>query len=632
MGARDHGFLSGSERATLDAFCGALLPPGGRVPATSGPDGVPVVERVERYLAQGPRRVRWVLRLALRAMEWSTFPRRFSRLAPAPRAAAIERMEARRPGPRRDLAFFIKTLSCLAWGTHPAPGAALGMVSGCRRPEPGPPERAAPALQASALVAPQGGEEADVVVVGSGAGGAAAARVLAEAGLSVLVLEAGGYHDAASYPHDPLEALVSLYRDAGLTLAEGAPAIPLPMGRCVGGTTVINSGTCFRTPEGILRRWRDEHGVAWATELDGEFEALERDLRIRPVDPATAGRNAALCRAGAEALGYRNGPIARNAGDVACCASCPTGCALDAKQATHVGELPRAVAAGARVRAGVRVEEILTRSGAAVGVAGRAAGARYEARARAVVLAGGALGTPELLLRHGLAGVAGRRLRIHPACWVGALYDEEVRGWDGIMQSWYVDEWRERGLYLEATFTPLGFGAHLLHGAGEAFRERVEAYDRLGVIGVHLSERSEGRVRAHRRSTRVTYRLRRDDAQALRFGIARAAEIHLAAGAREVYPLVAGLPVLRPGELGGLEGASIRPIDLRVEGFHPMGTARMGADPAVSVVDPAGQAHAVPGLYVADASLLPTSIGVNPMVTIMAMARVVARGLAARLS
>jgi choline dehydrogenase-like flavoprotein len=447
-----------------------------------------------------------------------------------------------------------------------------------------------------------------------------------------VVVEAGDYHDAESYPRDTINGLLALYRDAGMTVAEGRPAIPLPVGRCVGGTTVVNSGTCFRTPEPVLARWREEHGIAWVTGLDDEFDLLERDLRVAPVDAATAGRNAALCRAGADALGVRNGPIARNAGDVVCCSSCPTGCRLDAKQAAHIGELPRAVAAGARVRARVAVDEVVVEAGRATGVAGRGPAGRYEARARAVVLAGGALGTPELLLRAGIDGAAGRHLRIHPACWVGALYDEEVRGWEGIMQSWYVDEWRDRGLYLEATFTPLPFGAHLLHGAGEGFRARVEAYDRLGIIGVHLSERSEGRVVLRGGRTRVTYRLLADDAAALRFGIARAADVHFAAGAREVYPLVAGVPVLRPGDQRRLEAAGFRPRDLRLEGFHPMGTARMGADPRRSVVAPSGETHAVEGLVVADAGLLPTSIGVNPMLTIMAMARHVARGLADRLS
>jgi choline dehydrogenase-like flavoprotein len=470
-----------------------------------------------------------------------------------------------------------------------------------------------------------------VAIVGSGAGGAAAARALAERGLDVIVLEEGDYHDAADYSSDPLHALPTLYRDGGLTFCEGAPAIPLPVGRCVGGTTVINSGTCLRTPPEVLAGWRDELGIAWATDLDAEFEALERDLRVRPVDPATAGRNAALCRAGAEALGASNGPLPRNAGDVACCASCPTGCALDAKQAMHVSELPRAVAAGARVRAGVRVERVLVEGGRAVGVAARG----YEVRARAVVLAAGALGTPELLLRQRLVRSRhlGRHLRIHPACWVGARFDEPVRGWDGVMQSWYVDEWQDRGLFLEATFTPFAFGAHWLRGAGPELVDRLAAYDRLAIIGVHLSERSEGRVAVTRGGRlRVSYRLRADDAAEIRYGIARAADLHFAAGASEVYPQVGRVGALAPGEqLDRVERARVRPGELRLEAFHPLGTARMAPDPGDGVVDPDGQCHELPGLYVADAAILPTSLKVNPMLTIMACARRIAAALAERL-
>jgi len=200
------------------------------------------------------------------------------------------------------------------------------------------------------------------------------------------------------------------------------------------------------------------------------------------------------------------------------------------------------------------------------------------------------------------------------------------------MQSWHVDEWRPRRVFLEATFTPLPFGVHWLPGVGREFRERAEAIGRLAVIGVHLADRSEGRVRLGSRATRLGYRLTGDDAETLRFGIARAADILFAAGAVEVYPQVAGVSVLLPGEQSRIEHGRFRPAHLRLEAFHPMGTARLGADPATSVVDPDGQVRDLPGLYVADGSLLPTALGVNPMVTIIAVARRIAAGLAERLA
>jgi choline dehydrogenase-like flavoprotein len=613
----------------------ALLPPGGGLPGAEGGDGGVAVAGPVSALVEGMSgRTRTLVRTGLRACEWSTFPRRFSRLPRERRAERLVRMAAGGPL-RRDLALLLKTLSCIAYARDPGVQRTLGVTARCERANGAAPEPpAAPLLRREALVPPDGAERCDVVVVGSGAGGAAAARALAERGLDVVVVEEGAYHDARDYDTDPLAALPMLYRDGGLTFAEGRPTIPVPVGRCVGGTTVINSGTCFRTPDAVLARWRDEFGIAWATELEAEFEAVERDLRVAPVDPATAGRNAAVCREGAEALGVSHGPILRNAGDVVCCGSCPTGCRIDAKQATHVAELPRAVAAGARVRAGARVTRVLTEGERAAGVRCRVDGRDepYEVRARAVVLAAGAFGTPRLLLRQGIArrsGAIGRHLRIHPACWVGARFAEPVRGWDGVMQSWYVDEWQDRGLFLEATFTPLPFAAHWLPGVGEELKAEIERFENLAVIGVHLSERCEGRVQA---SGRVTYRLGEDDARALVYGIARAADLFFAAGALEVYPQLHGVTRLAPGGQAALDDGRFRPRDLRLEAFHPLGTARMGADPSAAAVAPTGETYALPGLWVADASLMPTSLKVNPMVTVMACARRVAGELAARLA
>ena len=598
------------------------------MPGAEMPGGVEIAAPVSRYLSAAPARVRAVVRLALRVVD---LPVPLARLSPERRAARLRRLERSRIGVLRDLVLLPKTLCSIAYARDPSVAAAVGVTLRCER-RPGaldgfPP--APPPLDPGALRAPDGVERCDVVVVGSGAGGAAAARLLAERGLSVIVVEEGLYRDARGYSTDPFEALPALYRDAGLTVCEGRPAIPLPVGRCVGGTTVVNSGTCFRTPADVLLRWRDEFGIPWATELGERFEALERDLHVQPVDPATAGRNAELCRVGAEALGAQNGPLFRNAAGVDRCATCPTGCALDARQAAHVSELPRAVAAGARVRAGQRVERVLLEGERAAGVSCGG----YEVRARAVVLAAGALGTPGLLLSQGIgnrSGAVGRHLRIHPACWVGARHEQEVRGWEGVMQSWHVGEWREHGLFLEATATPPAFGAHWLPGAGAELTERIERYGNLAVIGVHLSDRSEGRVRARGRGVRVSYRLRPDDAQTIAYGIARAAEIHFAAGATEVYPQIARAGVWRRGERGP-DTERVRPRDLRLEAFHPMGTARMGADPASTVVSPSGELHDVPGLFAADASIFPTSLAVNPMITIMACARVVAAGLADRL-
>jgi choline dehydrogenase-like flavoprotein len=578
--------------------------------------------------------MRRAARLALRVLERTSLPR-FSRMSPARRARRIERLESSSSMLARNVVLLLKGLCGVSYVRAPEVQAIVGSVPRCELAPGAEPPLLPPHLNRDALDPTDELETCDVVVVGSGAGGAAAARVLAEAGLDVIVLEEGDYHDALTYSRDPIDALTTLYRDGGLTACDGRPPVALPVGRAVGGTTVINSGTCFRAPDDVLRGWREERGIPWATDLDGEYEALERDLAVTAVDAARGGRNAELCRTGADALGYSNGPIPRNTGGVDCCGTCPTGCALDAKRAMHVSELPCAVAAGARVRSGVRVERIVTRGGAARGVVGVHRGSTgYAVAAEAVVLAGGALGTPELMLANELNGRhLGRHLHVQPACWVGARYPSEVRGWDGVMQSWRVDEWLDRRLFLEATFTPVAFGAPWLRGAGERWKERVERYAQIGVIGVHLTDRSEGRVRVRPDGQlRLRYSLTRPDAERLRFGIARAAEIHFAAGAEEVYPQVGGIDALRPGQERRLEEGLFSPSALRLEAFHPMGTARMGRDRSDSVVGPDGAVHQLPGLYVADASVLPTALGANPMLTIMACARRIARGLADRLS
>ena len=603
---------------------------------------VPVADSFARYCGSLERRTLRQLRLALRVFEWLPFPRRFSRASLEARERFLAKMEGSRFSLHRDLLLLIKVVA----GTHYAGDErvrrAVGYEERCvLAPGEGDTDSdAGPPFPLGELEPPPDGEQCDVVIVGSGAGGAVTAAILAEAGLDVIVLEAGPYATRANYPDDPVEALTALYRDGGLTIAEGRPAIPVPVGRAVGGTTVINSGTCLRAPERVLERWRSEHGVEWAMDLEAEFADAEKRLRVQRVDVERMGRNGQLFMAGAEAIGASGSPLSRNAGRCVQCSSCPKGCRLDAKRAMHVTYLPRAAEAGARVRAGVSADRIVFEDSRAVGVRcsidGEDGGRRYEVRARNVICSGGAFGTPELLLRSGLGGgngAVGRNLHIHPAAWIGARFDDEVRGWDGVMQSYYVDQWFDRGLLLEATFTPLAFGAQWLPGVGREHQERVLAYNRIGSTGVHLSDRSSGRVGlAGDGSLRLGYRLTRDDARLLTYGIARAAEIFFAAGAREVYPQVSGSPVIRPGGVAAFESSPPRPSALRLEAFHPMGTAAMGTDPSRSVTTPAGAVRGAENLYVADASLLPTSLGVNPMMTVIACASRIATRMADRLA
>jgi choline dehydrogenase-like flavoprotein len=596
-----------------------------------GLDGLPPAERevdvsgrIAEFFASISPRLLIRVRLGLRAFEWLPFPWRFSRLDLAAREEFMQRMEGSRFRIYRELLLMAKTFSTLGYAVDPRVEERLGLETSCRLADGSRPEPAGPLGDTR----PAGeGEECDVVIVGSGAGGAVAAATLAEAGLDVVVLEAGRAFNRDSYPSDPLKAIPALYREGGLTIAEGRPPIPVPVGRTVGGTTVVNSGTCFRAPDPVLDGWRERYGLDWAGDLGPDFAEAEEFLRVTPLDPARMGRNGQLAMEGAEAIGASGGPISRNAGSCVQCSSCPFGCEIDAKRGMHVSYLPRAVAAGARLRTGVEVRRVVVEHGRAAGVRCRG----YTVRARlATVVAGGALGTPELLLRSGLGGhQVGRNLHIHPACWVGARYEEEVRGWEGVMQSYYVDEWERDRILLEATFTPLPFGGAWLLGSGREHQEAILGFDRIGSIGVHLSDESAGRIGLARDgSLRASYALSDADAARLAFGIARAAEVHFAAGASEVYPNIGRVAVLRPGELADFEATSFKPSELRLEAFHPMGTARISADPRAGVCAADGSVNGAEGLYVADASLFPTSVGVNPMMTVIAFAKNVARRLA----
>jgi choline dehydrogenase-like flavoprotein len=608
-----------------------------------GLDGLPAAERevdvsgpVSEFLASVSPRVLARLKLALRAFDWLPFPWRFSRLDLAAREDFLRRMERSRFSLYHELLLMAKVFTTLGYAVTPQVEARIGVETSCRLADGSLP---APAGSLGDTTPAGDGEECDVVIVGSGAGGAAAAATLAEAGLDVIVLEAGDHYNRDSYPSDPLAAIASLYRDGGLTIAEGRPPIPVPVARTVGGTTVINSGTCFRAPSPILDEWRRRFGVEWAGDLDPDFAEAEEFLRVTPLDPERMGRNGQLAMEGAAALGASGGPISRNAGSCVQCSSCPYGCRIDAKRGMHVSYLPRAVAAGARIRAGVEARSVLVENGRAIGVrcvvggteGGNGRRSRYTVRARrATIVAGGALGTPELLLRSGLGGEqVGRNLHIHPACWIGARYEEEVRGWEGVMQSYYVDEWESERVLLEATFTPLAFGGAWLEGVGREHQEAMLGFGHVSSIGVQLSDLSAGRVGlAGDGSLRAGYRLTDEDARQLVFGIARAAEIHFAAGATEVYPNIGRVGALKPGQIADFEATAFRPSELRLEAFHPMGTARIAADSREGVCAGDGSVNGVAGLYVADASLFPTAVAVNPMMTIIAFAKRVAAGVA----
>jgi choline dehydrogenase-like flavoprotein len=457
--------------------------------------------------------------------------------------------------------------------------------------------------------------DADVCVIGAGAGGAVAAAELAEGGMEVVVLEQGHRHDPDGFTARPPQMLARLYRDGGQTLTLGNPPIMLPLGSGLGGTTLMNSGTCFRTPPAVLERWRREFGL----EVDEQslrpcFERVERALSVGEVTPELAGANAAVARRGAERLGWSHGYLRRNARGCVGSGVCAFGCPTSAKQHTGITYIPRAERAGARIVTGANVERVHVEDQRAQGVSARmSSGAGIEVRAPVVIVAAGTIHTPLLLARSGLGGGSGqlgRNLSLHPATAAFARMDEIVDMAKGVPQSFYVDEFTSDGIVFEGVAGPPAYAAMSLPLTGARHAEAMADYRRLAQFGLMVSDSSRGSVHSIAGRTVIRYDLDEADLQRFRTGLARMRELFEAAGAREVH-----LP-LPPG----VEPERARARDLKLMAFHPLGTARADARPAHGVIDGDLQLHGVQGVYVADGSAVPSSLGVNPQMTIMALA------------
>lgn len=457
--------------------------------------------------------------------------------------------------------------------------------------------------------------DADVCVVGAGAGGAVIAAELAEGGARVVVLEQGPHHDPETFTARPPEMLARLYRDGGQTVTVGSPPILLPLGRGLGGTTLVNSGTCFRTPPAVLDRWRREFGLPLdESELAPIFDRVEAALSVAEVTPELAGANAAIARRGAERLGWSHGYLRRNARGCVGSGVCVFGCPTSAKQHTGITYLPRALAAGARVLTGADVGRVVVRGGRAEGVEARLGdGRRLDVRAPTVVVCAGTIYTPLLLGRSGLgqaSGQLGRNLALHPATAGFARMDEIVDMARGVPQSFYVDEFAADGIMFEGVAGPPGYAAMSLPVTGARHAEAMADYRRLAQFGLMVSDASRGRVRSLAGRPVVQYALVPEDVAKFRTGLARLEELFRAAGAREVLlPLPPGV---RPEQA--------RARDLKLMAFHPLGTARADASPAHGVVDGDLALHGAAGVYVADGSVVPSALGVNPQLTIMALA------------
>ena len=483
--------------------------------------------------------------------------------------------------------------------------------------------------------------EADVVVIGSGAGGAVAAYELAKAGKSVIVLEAGPYVPSSEFTEDFNQAIVQLYEDKGTqTNADGD--LMVLQGKCVGGSTVVNGCVAFRTPDYILEDWQKQYGLTNLTvdALEPYFARVEANLGIHVNPEHEINRNSAVLREGAKKMGVSWKPLQRNIRDCALTGHCLSGCATDRKQSMLVTYLPWAVAHGARIYADTKVTQILAENGKANGVVAEVIDpktgskkADVSVKAKLVVLAAGAVQTPLLLQKSNLAnssGQVGKNFACHPSTLIVGQYEQDIHSWRGALLGIYVDEWAHPsrgGFILE------GGGGGVVElsmvaqpGLGQEFMEYMANVKKLAGIVTLIHDHNVGEIKWDDSQKKIDYRVAEADYPAMRAAIASAVKLHFASGAKKVYlPTVAHNVVENVDETD----AKVNAIEfglqsLRMISYHPQGTCRMGSDAAQSVCTPQGETHDVKNLFITDASLFPTSIIVNPQVTVYTLASYIA--------
>jgi long-chain-alcohol oxidase len=488
----------------------------------------------------------------------------------------------------------------------------------------------------------------DVCVIGSGAGGATAAAVLAKAGCEVIVLEAGGYYDDADFDGDALRGFERLYAESG-NAATWDRSVNLLAGECLGGGTVVNYCTSFRTPDDVRAEWAAA-GVPWFTqdEYTRSLDAVCARLSVNLEHNRVSAREQVLQR-GLQSLGWHCAAMPRNV--IGCeqgkiCGYCGFGCTIGAKQSAVKTWLADAQDAGARFYVETRAERVRLQAGAAVGVEARTRGGyRVTVRCRAVVAACGAIHTPGLLLRSGLRNEhIGRHLHLHPVSNVSGIFREEIRPWEGTMQAVYSDQLRflsgNYGVKLETTaLQPAIEAAVLPWREAQHYRSLLEKLPRTVGIGALVRDREGGRVTVDQDGQPIShYSLSSFDRKNLRLGFIGAARILEAAGAELIYSPHAKWCAYEPGRRGSL-GGFVRDMDsagwnaaqLALFSFHIMGTARMGGSPNTSAANPEGQVWEARNLYVMDGSAFPSASGVNPMISIEAIAHHQAALLATRI-
>jgi choline dehydrogenase-like flavoprotein len=479
-------------------------------------------------------------------------------------------------------------------------------------------------------------DEADFVIVGTGAGGATAARVLSEAGFELALVEEGAYLKPEDRPRELVDAMALAVRGMATLSTDSIVPMPLLTGKCVGGSTAINSGIVWRMPDDVREDWIARFGLdPIVNDLDRAFDRIEEELFVSPTDPAIAGGNNLLMQRGAEALGLPGRVIHRNMKNCRGSNRCLQGCPNGARQSMEVSYVPRAMACGARLHTRCKAERVLFQGDRAIGVRGRTDGGAFEIRARrGVIVSAGAIFTPVLLMKSGVRHRSlGERFQAHPGAAIVGAFEEPVHMGFGASQGYEVPL-RERGYKLEALSLPPDMLAARLPGAGKEWQERVARLGHYAQWGGVIRMKAHGRVRSGIfDGFSVRYEPNEGDFEIAKDALLTTGRMMFAAGAYEIYPGIVGVPdiVRSARELeDAMRDRTFRRGDIHFVASHHFGSVCAARDASIGVLDERLAVRGARDLYVMDASVFPTNMGVNPQHSIMAVTWSAAEALAER--
>jgi choline dehydrogenase-like flavoprotein len=484
--------------------------------------------------------------------------------------------------------------------------------------------------------------QADAIVVGSGAGGAVAAANLAAAGLRTVVIEAGPKVDVADMTRDGPEFMRKYYWEGGLRMLLGSGTFPAMSGRCLGGSTVMNSAIMFALPRWVRDIWIDGDGLdsLRGPALDQAFERVFRVTRTATTPMAVMGKRNLMTRDVLDAAGMKSKPLARAVDGCVGSGDCLTGCAAGAKQSMDRSYLPRAVADGAEIFTCSSVERVLMQGTRAVGVEGhvvdpdtRQQVGVFRVHAPRVLLAAGAMHTPVLLLKSGIkgGGLVGGTFSAHISAFAMGIMRETVDPWHGATQGWGAFSDQVQGVKFESLWGPTALIAAQWGGLGQDFYDMLPDIKRALLIPLVYRGNVTGRVRAKRNGLPdARLWVPKEEGWVMMREIKRVVDVMLAMNAEYVNTGVRGVPsrIRTAEEAETLLSRKIRPRHLKMTCNHVFSSCRMSARADRGVVDQQGRVYGLDGLWLCDASIFPSGSAVNPQGTVMALSDMISRRIA----